>query len=78
MYVCLCNALTDRDIKSAAENGAGSVSGIYKAHGCQPQCGKCVVIVREMLQTVRQRTPSVAVSLGGCQSIAAAADASTV
>ena len=49
MYVCLCNALTDRDLLPHT-SGATSVSMVYRACGCQPQCGKCVPFVRQMLR----------------------------
>jgi bacterioferritin-associated ferredoxin len=43
VYVCLCNALTDRQVKQAA-TAAGTVrpSMIYAACGCRAQCGQCV------------------------------------
>jgi bacterioferritin-associated ferredoxin len=50
MYVCLCNALTDRDLHPHTAGGDCSVSMVYRACGCQPQCGKCVPFVREMLR----------------------------
>jgi bacterioferritin-associated ferredoxin len=50
MYICLCNALTDRDIGSHLAGGACSVAMVYRACGCRPQCGKCVPFVREMLR----------------------------
>ncbi len=50
MYVCLCNALTDGDLRPHTAGGAGSVSMVYQACGCQPQCGKCVPFVRQMLR----------------------------
>jgi bacterioferritin-associated ferredoxin len=50
MYVCLCNALTDRDVRAHTTDGTASVSMVYRACGCQPQCGKCVPMVREMLR----------------------------
>ncbi|MGE5270257.1 MAG: bacterioferritin-associated ferredoxin [Thiohalocapsa sp.] len=50
MYVCLCNALTDRDLRPHTATGAASVSMVYRACGCQPQCGKCVPFVRQMLR----------------------------
>ena len=50
MYVCLCNALTDRDVSSHMAGGNCSVSMVYRACGCQPQCGKCVPFVRQMLR----------------------------
>ena len=49
MYICLCNALTDRDVRAHSETGC-SVSMVYQALGCQPQCGKCVPMVRQMLR----------------------------
>ncbi len=50
MYICLCNALTDRDLRQHTATGGCSVSMVYRACGCQPQCGKCVPFVRQMLR----------------------------
>jgi len=50
MYVCLCNALTDRDLHPHTANGTASVAMVYQACGCRPQCGKCVPFVRQMLR----------------------------
>jgi bacterioferritin-associated ferredoxin len=50
MYVCLCNALTDRDLRPHTASGSCSVAMVYQACGCRPQCGKCVPFVREMLR----------------------------
>ena len=50
MYICLCNALTDSDLRPHTSGGASSVSMVYRACGCQPQCGKCVPFVRQMLR----------------------------
>lgn len=42
MYICLCNALTDRQIKQAAATaGTTKSSEIYAACGCRAQCGQC-------------------------------------
>ena len=49
MYVCLCNGLTDRDLRPHTAAG-GSVAMVYQACGCRPQCGKCVPFVRQMLR----------------------------
>jgi bacterioferritin-associated ferredoxin len=50
MYVCLCNGLTDRDLRPHTLGGRCSVSMVYQACGCRPQCGKCVPFVRQMLR----------------------------
>jgi bacterioferritin-associated ferredoxin len=52
MYVCLCNAITDRDFRAHAECEGCTVSAVYRALGTKPQCGKCVPFVREMLRRV--------------------------
>jgi bacterioferritin-associated ferredoxin len=49
MYVCLCNGLTDRDVRAGCESGC-SVAMVYRSLGCEPQCGKCVPFVRQMLR----------------------------
>lgn len=49
MYICLCNAVTDRAIRSVAGESACSVSDVYRALNCAPKCGKCVPMVRDML-----------------------------
>ncbi|MGK2740688.1 (2Fe-2S)-binding protein [Tepidicaulis sp. LMO-SS28] len=53
MYVCSCNALTVRQVKSVAGEARGSVSAAYRALGCRPQCGKCVCFAREVLDEHR-------------------------
>jgi bacterioferritin-associated ferredoxin len=50
MYVCLCNGLRDRDLRPHISGGSCSVSMVYQACGCRPQCGKCVPFVRQMLR----------------------------
>jgi bacterioferritin-associated ferredoxin len=62
MYICLCNALTDRDVRAQCSDGAGSVSMVYRGLGCEPRCGKCVPIVRQML---RDSAPAAQMEIGG-------------
>ena len=61
MYICLCNSLTDRDVRSCAQGGC-SVSMVYRSLGCEPQCGKCVPFVRQML---REAAPETQMESGG-------------
>jgi bacterioferritin-associated ferredoxin len=51
LYVCLCNALTDRKLKQAA-TATGSVrpGEVYAACGCRAQCGQCVQAVLALLR----------------------------
>lgn len=41
MYVCHCNALTDRDVKEAVEDGAKTAAEVYETCGCCVRCGNC-------------------------------------
>lgn len=50
MYVCLCNAVTDRDFRRHAGAEDGTVAAVYRALGAKPQCGKCVPFVRQLLR----------------------------
>jgi bacterioferritin-associated ferredoxin len=49
MYICLCNGINDRDARRAAEAADGSVAQVYRGLGCAPKCGKCVPVMRELL-----------------------------
>jgi bacterioferritin-associated ferredoxin len=52
MYVCVCNAITDRDIRAQAACECSTVAMIYRSLGTKPKCGKCVPLVRQMLRQV--------------------------
>jgi bacterioferritin-associated ferredoxin len=56
--MCICNALTDRTLKQAAE-AIGSVKPgpVYAACGCRLQCGQCVRAVLDMLRKHGSQVP---------------------
>ena len=62
MYVCLCNAITDRDLRRHAGGAACSVATAYRALGCELQCCKCVPYARQVL---RQAEAAVAAPQAG-------------
>lgn len=57
MYVCLCNALTDRHVRTAAKSGALRPSQIYRACGCEVRCGNCVKTLRRILDETAANDP---------------------
>ena len=59
MYVCLCNGLSDRDIRRAAEQGHCSVKGAYAALDAEVNCGRCVPFAHEMITEQRSRCNAV-------------------
>ena len=66
MFVCICNAIRDREIEAAADD-ARSVSDVFRRCGRRAQCGKCVPDVAKILDDSR-----VSISLNGGPSIAPA------
>jgi bacterioferritin-associated ferredoxin len=54
VYICLCNALTDRQIQqAAATTGTKKPSEIYAACGCRAQCGQCARALVNLLRVER-------------------------
>ncbi len=41
MFVCLCNAISDTDLRQAARNGAKDVDSAYRCFGAEIKCGRC-------------------------------------
>ena len=66
MFVCLCHALTDRDICRAAE-ACSRVAEVYRCYGCTPECGQCVPYVREAM---RARETGLGAPLQACDPLA--------
>ena len=54
MYVCICNAVTDRDIRQAADNGATSLWDLQGTLGVASGCGSCMRHAMEILQDHQQ------------------------
>jgi bacterioferritin-associated ferredoxin len=54
MYVCVCNAITDRDVRAQAQGECSTVSAIYRSLGIKPKCGKCVPLVRQLMLQVAE------------------------
>jgi len=51
MYVCLCKAVTDRQIKEFVNDGAGSFEEVCKELGVATQCGKCSQLAQNIVDT---------------------------
>lgn len=49
MFVCLCNAIRDREFAAAAK-GATSVAETFRKCGRRPQCGKCLPDVASIIE----------------------------
>lgn len=49
MYVCLCNAITDREIRAAADFGARSLEDLASTLGVATCCKRCADCARCVL-----------------------------
>lgn len=49
MYVCLCRAVTDRQIRESVENGASSFREVREELDVGTCCGRCVPETRELI-----------------------------
>ncbi|MFT5235393.1 MAG: bacterioferritin-associated ferredoxin [Shewanella sp.] len=50
MYVCLCHAVTDSQIKEAVNQGDSSLNDVKRRLGVGDQCGKCVKMATQIIQ----------------------------
>lgn len=50
MYVCLCNAITDREIRAAAELGVRTVDDLRETLGVATCCRRCESTARQVLE----------------------------
>lgn len=51
MYVCICNGVTDSEIRAAAARGAGSIDEVAMETGATTCCGLCACTAREVFES---------------------------
>jgi bacterioferritin-associated ferredoxin len=49
MIVCVCNNISDREIRQAIELGISSMPELHRELGVGTCCGKCVSYARQVL-----------------------------
>jgi bacterioferritin-associated ferredoxin len=49
MYVCVCHAVTEDDVRRYADAGVCSAKELRAACGMRPGCGQCVLKMRSLL-----------------------------
>jgi bacterioferritin-associated ferredoxin len=59
MYVCVCNAIREDELRHAARRVEGDAEAVYAAIGCAVQCGTCLDEAEETIAHERAccRTP---------------------
>ncbi len=42
MYICICNAIKEADLRAEAKCKSGSAEELYRKLGHEPQCRQCL------------------------------------
>ena len=53
MYVCVCQAVTERQIREAADRGARTLKDLRRDLGVTLDCGRCASCARDCLNEAR-------------------------
>ena len=61
MYICLCNAITEKAVRECAQRGACSIDQLAFELGVGSGCGRCRDCANEVLRDV-QTTEQLAVT----------------
>jgi len=53
MYVCMCNAITEREVRECARSGCCSLDALCTELGVGSGCGRCRPMAKEILDETR-------------------------
>ena len=53
MYVCICNAIREADLRLEARATVGGAEAVYAALGKRPNCGQCLLRAETVLAEER-------------------------
>jgi bacterioferritin-associated ferredoxin len=56
MYLCICNALKESQVKGLVSSGVRCEREAYARLGCRPQCGMCIPHARELLRSATSQS----------------------
>jgi bacterioferritin-associated ferredoxin len=57
MIVCVCNRITEVEVRKAACAGASTPESAYACHDCEVQCGCCLDYAQEVIDEERGNRP---------------------
>ena len=53
VYVCICNGVTEQQVRDAADAGCASVAELTMRTGAGGNCGGCVDLAAELLDEMK-------------------------
>jgi len=57
LYICICNAVTEKAVRECARNGACSIDELAFELGVGAGCGRCRDCASEVLRDAREAEP---------------------
>lgn len=60
MFVCVCHAVTDREIHEAVDSGIEHVEQLEELCGVGTGCGSCRIVAQELIEARRMEAQSYA------------------
>ena len=57
MIVCVCNAITEKEVREAASKGSRTSEAVYATFDCEVQCGCCLDYAQEIIDEERPKRP---------------------
>jgi bacterioferritin-associated ferredoxin len=57
MIVCVCNRITEKEVREAARAGASTPERAYARLDCEVQCGCCLDYAQEVIDEERGKRP---------------------
>lgn len=57
MIVCVCNRITEKEVRAAARAGARDPEAAYAELGCEPHCCCCLDYAQEIMDEERGKRP---------------------
>lgn len=66
MYVCVCMAVTERQVHQAAHNGATTLKDLRRELGIVNECGNCAGCARKCLTEARRSVTESAALATAC------------
>ena len=59
MYVCICNAIRECDLRAAARCTGGDAEAVYEALGKRPNCRQCLDDAHDIMVEERRNSLSI-------------------
>lgn len=49
MFVCICNAIRETELRAVAQRTSGDAESVYAVLGKMPNCGQCLAEAEQIL-----------------------------